>query len=61
MTNKEIIAAVNRFQKNDQFHPLTCIESQHQILAPVEKDGKVILKCEDCDYEQHWIPEMVLI
>ena len=60
MTNKEIIEAVNRHQNNDMFHPLTFAESKHQILVPVEKNGIVILKCLDRDYEQEWIPDCIL-
>jgi len=60
MTNEKIIAAVNAWQKDDTFHPLTCIISRHRNLVPVEEDGKVLLICPDCDYVQNWVPDCVL-
>ena len=59
MTNAEIIQNVADYQASGAFHPLTCGNcSSHRNLIPVEFSGAVGLKCLDCDYEQHWIPEM---
>lgn len=55
--NEKIIAKLKEWQSNPMFHPLTCgSDSNHGDLVPVEKDGNVILKCPDCDYEQYHIP-----
>lgn len=40
-------------------HPLTCgNNSNHKVLKAIEKDYKVILICEDCDYEQSYLPDL---
>ena len=41
-------------------HPLTCgVLSEHRVLKPIEKEGKVVLVCEDCGYEQEFIPDCI--
>ena len=61
MTNKDKIAKIVAFQKNYNWHELTCgNDSQHLPLVPKEVNGKVILKCVECDYDQDYIPECVL-
>ncbi len=58
--------AVDYFQDEVPFHPLTCgNDSQNHDLLRVkvrEWDGSPVLYCptEGCDYIQTWIPEMVL-
>lgn len=57
MNNKNIFEAIRANQNNQMLHPLTCgNDSRHTPLVPVEKKGKVILRCVDCDYEQTFIP-----
>ena len=60
MNNSEIINKINKFQKTPNLHPLTCADSSHKILVAIEENGKVILKCNDCDYTQSHIPEFIL-
>ena len=61
MNTADIINMVEKFQSCGWVHPMTCgNNSAHKLLIPIEKDGKVILACEDCEYEQSWIPEVVL-
>jgi hypothetical protein len=61
MTNEEKIKAITKFQNLGYVHPLTCGVGTggHADLVGKEKDGKVILVCLDCDYEQEWVPEYV--
>lgn len=43
-------------------HPLTCgNDSNHKKLRAIVTDDEkdVILSCDDCDYTQEWIPEVV--
>lgn len=57
MTNSEIIALIAAHQARGDVHPLTCgNDSNHENLVAVEVDGKVVLKCNDCDYVQTHIP-----
>ena len=61
MNNKKIIEKVNKWQNADWLHPLTCgNNSNHKILQPIEKNNKIILKCLDCNYEQEYIPSVIL-
>jgi len=61
MTNKEKIEQIKKWQMYEHFHPLTCgNDSNHEILKPIEIEGKVILVCPQCDYKQHKIPSVVL-
>lgn len=61
MINYIKILKIEAWQNNDMVHPLTCgHDSNHRKLVPKEIDGRVILKCEDCNYFQTYIPECVL-
>ena len=60
MTNEDIIAAIAKQQSDTRFHPLTCgNDSRHKVLVGVVVDDKVVLKCEDCDYIQKYIPNTI--
>ena len=62
MTNKEKIDAINRWQTNGSYHPLTCgVDSGHEVLTPFidENDNNVVLKCPTCGYIQNWIPTVI--
>lgn len=60
MTLKEKIEHIKKYQKNKNYHPLTCgNNSKHEVLYPVLGNDKVILKCLDCDYIQNWVPECI--
>jgi hypothetical protein len=64
MTNEEIetMEAIRKYQNCDYLHPLTCgNDSRHALLKPIEKDGKIILVCPDCDYVQNWHPEVEML
>ena len=55
--NERIIKQIRYRQKCRAMHPLTCRHGgAHRDLEPVERDGKVVLICLDCDYVQNWIP-----
>lgn len=57
MTNAEIIEAVRNYQAFPLVHPLTCgNDSMHEVLEPVEREGKVVLECRNCDYRQEHVP-----
>lgn len=57
---REIINTINKYQQRTDCHPLTCgNDSRHSLLIPVEKNGSIILKCPDCDYEQSYIPSFL--
>lgn len=62
MTNEDIIKKVIEWQVSPYTHELTCGSEtcKHVPLHPVEKEGKVVLKCLVCDYEQTFIPEHIL-
>lgn len=58
--NEELIAAINDWQQDATIHPLTCgNDSRHALLYPVEENGRVVLRCRNCDYRQEWIPGVV--
>ena len=58
--NPEIMAAVKRWQANPA-QRLNCRRViSHQALEPVDENGRVVLRCLDCDYRQDWIPQAVL-
>ena len=60
MTEDDKVKAIKFWQENDAVHSLTCKNSTHKPLVGLIVEGCVILKCIDCDYEQHWIPPIVL-
>jgi hypothetical protein len=60
MENKTILSKIALFQKNGNWHELTCgNDSQHLPLIGKEKEGKVILYCVECGYENDYIPSLV--
>ncbi len=60
MRNKDILKAIELWQKNEGLHSLTCeYNSDHKPLIGVEKAGHIFLYCEDCTYCQEKIPEVV--
>lgn len=60
MNVSRIVSSVNKWQKLDLVHPLTCgNDSNHQNLVAVDYFKKPLLICKDCDYQQE-IPEMFL-
>lgn len=60
MTVEEQIAAINFWQDETYFHPLTCgVKSSHEDLRGKERDGNVVLVCPTCGHEQKWIPGYV--
>jgi len=65
MKPEDVMQRVTEWQDNDAVHPLTCgNDSSHHPLRSLllrrGKDAKVILVCDDCDYEQTYIPACVL-
>lgn len=60
-TNADIIRIVNKWQTSAMLHDLTCgADSRHASLAPVERDGKIVLECPTCGAVQERIPDFVL-
>lgn len=60
MTNEEKLAAIDFWQDEAPFHPLTCgVQSSHEILRGREVNGEVILYCPTCADEQGWVPGIV--
>jgi hypothetical protein len=61
MSTAAIIVAVATWQADPSVHPLTCgNDSGHRVLYGTELQGRVILVCPDCDYQQTIIPDVVL-
>jgi len=64
MKNEKIIEQIEKWQKCDYVHALTCGSNtcDNVALVPIEKDGIVILVCptKNCDYKQSYLPECVL-
>lgn len=56
----EKIKNIMRWQNSYNTHPLTCKNNSEHILEPFYEDEKIILKCNECDYQQDKIPEVVL-
>ena len=51
--------AIEQWQADPTFHPLTCgFDSKHRPLMPVVKGDRLILVCPDCDYRQEHIPQL---
>ena len=60
MDNKTKLSKIAQYQHNGNWHQLTCgNDSQHVPLVGKIVDGKVILVCCECDYDQDYIPEVV--
>ena len=51
------------YQDSGKGHPLTCNNNSfHSKLVPyVTPDRKLILHCQDCDCEQNYIPEGLIV
>jgi len=61
ISNRQILDHVKRWQQASYVHSLTCgNESSHGDLVAEERDGKVILRCVDCDFVQEEIPSYLL-
>jgi hypothetical protein len=55
------LIAVREWQRDTRVRPLLCgADSRHRLLEAVERDGRVILRCPDCEYHQSYIPSSVL-
>lgn len=60
-TNADIIRIVKKWQEGPLVHEMTCdVDNRHLPLQPVERDGKVVLRCPTCKWTQEHIPEAVL-
>ena len=60
MDNKIILSKIALFQQDGNWHELTCgNDSQHLPLTGNEVNGKVVLKCVECDYIQDYIPSII--
>lgn len=57
------VSAVRRWQSDPAAHRLTCSQdSSHEpLVASRDSDGRLVLRCPDCDYRQTRIPEAVLV
>lgn len=55
------VEAVKYWQKREELHPLTCVESSHGDLIPFVKtsENKVYLRCLECGYTQGHIPDSI--
>jgi hypothetical protein len=61
MDNKTKLSKIAKWQQNASVHPLTCgNDSQHLPLVGKEVNGKVLLVCLECDYNQDYVPEVVI-
>jgi len=62
MRTKDIVKKIEEWQGNPKVHPLTCGNDSHHrpLHAQVRNDTEVVLVCDDCDYEQSYIPDAVL-
>lgn len=59
--NEELIKRIKGWQSNPYVHPLTCgVDSRHEVLDAVEKDGEVILSCPTCGWVQNPLPMVVM-
>ncbi len=61
MSNAEIVRMILNWQTNPNAPRLKCRkDARHHELVPVERQGRVLLVCTDCDYTQTWVPGEVL-
>lgn len=59
--NQDIIRIVKKWQAAGFVHELTCrVDSTHEALIPIERDGKVVLGCPTCGTAQELLPKFVL-
>ena len=60
MNNKEILSKIAIHQHSSNWHDLTCgNDSQHLPLVGKEVNGRVVLKCLNCDYVEDYIPSII--
>ena len=62
MDNKTKLIKIAQYQTQNfgNWNELTCgNDSQHLQLVGKEVNGKIILGCLECDYEQDYIPEVI--
>jgi hypothetical protein len=60
-SNADIIRIVTKWQNIGMVHELTCaVDARHEMLEPIEHEGKVVLECPSCGAIQEKIPEFVL-
>ncbi len=61
MNASDIVRKILNWQTNPHAPRLRCRKDQgHHELVPVERQGRVVLVCTDCDYVQRWVPGEVL-
>lgn len=62
MNNKRIINAIEFWQRDYRFHPLTCENHSNVKLFPAEDELGVYLYCphEGCNYIQRHIPDVIM-
>jgi len=61
---KKLIDKIEDYQKLKCMHPLTCGQRDKHpdyrgILYGEIENGNVVLKCPNCNYVQHFIPEII--
>lgn len=59
MTNQEKIRRIQEWQEANFLHSLTCANSDHGDLLPIEEEGNIVLVCQTCTYKQKRIPHIV--
>jgi len=59
LSNDQIIQAVQFWNTQTNFHPLTCGVNGEHILNPKLENDNVILLCPVCGYKQFNIPSVV--
>lgn len=60
LPNKAKLRAVEWWQEEANFHPLTCgNDSSHNLVAKETDGGEVILVCPECGYIQGYVPDTV--
>jgi len=60
MSTDDLLSKLQRIlehQLHSNRHPLTCgNDSKHNVLIPLVVDGKINLRCRDCNWVQTWNP-----
>lgn len=60
LNNLATIEAIESWQNNSMFHPLTCgVDSRHEVLRGEIRDGEVKLCCPTCGWVQNGIPAVI--
>jgi len=61
MENDDIYNAIEWYQSQSLFHPLTCgKDSRHDLIVPRHDGNDVILKCPTCGFTQRHVPNFIL-